>query len=154
MPSDPRKLTKKVRKLKKVIQKATAHSQGDHVCYLLQSRSKPSCSYIGYTNNLNRRIRQHNKEIKRGAKATSSKGPWNVVAWIDGFATRVQALQFEWAWKNAHKAKRFEEYFDEIGAPKKKKLVGARNRLSFARFIVQRFRQVTLTLHLEHALVS
>ena len=51
-------------------------------CYLLNSLN-PRCkgqTYIGFTVDLNRRIKQHNKGKEfGGAKKTSGKGPWLVV---------------------------------------------------------------------------
>ena len=60
-------------------------------------------TYIGATINLNRRIRQHNCEIKGGALATSievKKGEkWNYVCYIENCPTWNAALQCEWKWK-------------------------------------------------------
>ena len=43
-------------------------------------------SYIGFTTNPQRRIRQHNKEIKGGAKATTNKdSEWEFALLINGF---------------------------------------------------------------------
>ena len=38
-------------------------------CYIIYNKNK---SYVGITNNLNKRIRQHNGMIKGGAKYTTS----------------------------------------------------------------------------------
>jgi predicted GIY-YIG superfamily endonuclease len=60
-------------------------------------------TYIGATVDLNRRLRQHNKEIKGGAVATGSKvekgETWIRVAYVEGFPDWQAALQFEWRWK-------------------------------------------------------
>ena len=52
---------------------------------------------------LERRLRQHNKEIKGGAVATGStvaKGEvWTRAAHVAGFPDWPAALQFEWRWK-------------------------------------------------------
>lgn len=71
-------------------------------CYLLTSlcpRFKGH-TYIGYTVNPRRRIRQHNGEIRSGAWRTKRKRPWEMVFCIYGFPTNVAALQFEWAWQH------------------------------------------------------
>ncbi|CAB4312373.1 unnamed protein product [Prunus armeniaca] len=71
-------------------------------CYLLTSRSPryKGHTYIGFTVNPRRRIRQHNGEIGQGAWRTKRKRPWEMVLCIYGFPTNVSALQFEWAWQN------------------------------------------------------
>ena len=58
-------------------------------------------TYVGATPYPVRRLRQHNGEIKGGAKYTLSKGPgWKHICIISGFHTKIQALQFEWAVKH------------------------------------------------------
>ena len=70
--------------------------------YLLVSTS--GNTYVGATVDLNRRLRQHNKEIKGGARATSVKvsqgETWVRAAHVSGFPDWQAALQFEWRWKN------------------------------------------------------
>lgn len=60
-------------------------------------------TYVGATVDLNRRLRQHNKEIKGGAVATGtrvSKGEiWVRACHVSGFPDWSAALQFEWRWK-------------------------------------------------------
>ena len=69
--------------------------------YLLESTR--GTTYVGATVNLNRRLRQHNKELKGGAKLTGravAKGAkWRRVCYATGFPTWQCALQFEWKWK-------------------------------------------------------
>jgi len=69
--------------------------------YLLECTNK--ATYIGATVDLEKRLRQHNKEIAGGAVATSiqvNKGEtWRRVCHVEGFPTWNAALQFEWRWK-------------------------------------------------------
>ena len=64
--------------------------------YLLQSISNPRRTYIGYTVDVKRRLRQHNGEIQGGAKRTSRSRPWKMICYISGFPDSRTALQFEW----------------------------------------------------------
>ncbi|KAL0419218.1 UNVERIFIED_CONTAM: Structure-specific endonuclease subunit SLX1 [Sesamum radiatum] len=76
--------------------------EGFFACYLLTSLSPrfKGQTYIGFTVNPRRRIRQHNGEIGSGAWRTKRKRPWEMVLCIYGFPTNVAALQFEWAWQH------------------------------------------------------
>jgi predicted GIY-YIG superfamily endonuclease len=69
--------------------------------YLLLSSD--NSTYVGATVDLERRLRQHNKEIKGGAYATGSKvlkgETWIRVAHVECFPDWQAALQFEWRWK-------------------------------------------------------
>ena len=60
-------------------------------------------TYVGATVDLDRRLRQHNKEIKGGAHATGAKVAqgevWTRAAHVSGFPDWQAALQFEWRWK-------------------------------------------------------
>lgn len=69
--------------------------------YFLESTN--GSTYIGATMDLDKRIRQHNKEIKGGATATSIKVNngelWSYACYVENFPTWQAALQFEWRWK-------------------------------------------------------
>lgn len=72
--------------------------------YLLYANaSSGQQTYVGATVDLDHRLRQHNKEIKGGARATSvqvERGEtWERVCHVAGFPTWNAALQFEWRWK-------------------------------------------------------
>lgn len=73
--------------------------------YLLVSTS--GATYVGATIDLDHRLRQHNKEIKGGAQATSAKvvrgETWRRHCYVSGFPTWQSALQFEWRWKQIHR---------------------------------------------------
>lgn len=68
--------------------------------YIIKSDNK---SYVGMTNNFFRRIRQHNKEIKGGARYTSKSNNWYPICIIDGFQNMKSACQCEWRLKQSHK---------------------------------------------------
>jgi|SRR6056297_1804234 len=70
--------------------------QREHYVYMLRSSINPNRTYIGYTVDLKRRLRQHNREIKGGAKYTSVAGPYEMVCYVSGFKDYRSALQFEW----------------------------------------------------------
>jgi len=65
-------------------------------CYCLASDT--GRTYVGFTVNLDRRLRQHNCELTGGAKATKGLH-WKRVLSVTGFPTQQAALQFEWKWK-------------------------------------------------------
>lgn len=53
-------------------------------------------TYVGSTTDVARRLRQHNGEIRGGARATSrSKGKWRVVCYLSGFQGRSSACRWE-----------------------------------------------------------
>jgi len=69
--------------------------------YLLEATNKST--YIGATVDLERRLKQHNKELAGGAVATGIKvargETWRRVCYVSGFPDWQSALQFEWRWK-------------------------------------------------------
>lgn len=67
----------------------------NHTCYILQSRRAKKI-YIGYTVDFPHRLRQHNGEIKGGAKKTKKWRPWTAVCVIKGFYECSSALRFEY----------------------------------------------------------
>lgn len=68
-----------------------------HFCYILQS-VEGDRTYNGYTNNLQRRLRQHNREICGGAKSTKGSC-WKYLVCItsvEPWFTKNMALSLEW----------------------------------------------------------
>ncbi|KAI9011701.1 hypothetical protein DFJ74DRAFT_636467 [Hyaloraphidium curvatum] len=79
-----------------------------YAVYLLHSKS-PSFkghAYVGSTPDPQRRLRQHNGEVKGGAWRTGwgkgRKRPWEFALIVHNFPNAYLALQFEWALQNPH----------------------------------------------------
>ena len=74
----------------------------DYYCYLLYTDDMRK-TYVGATTNPDRRLRQHNKEISGGAKATGISVlqglNWQRACYIKGIPEWRSALQIEWRWK-------------------------------------------------------
>lgn len=67
-----------------------------HSCYILSNTTGKT--YNGYTVNFERRLRQHNGEIKGGARYTTGKGPWEYILKIESESfTKNIALSLEWS---------------------------------------------------------
>ena len=79
----------------------------EYICYILKC---DNWTYNGCTNNFTRRIRQHNGEIKGGAKCTSKRGPWSAYCIITGFQDNIEALQTEWRIKRIEGRRRARKY--------------------------------------------
>lgn len=72
-----------------------------YCCYLIFDTISQR-TYIGISNDFNKRLRQHNGEIKGGARYTTKyKGDWRPAIVVEGFASKSDALKFEWAAKRA-----------------------------------------------------
>ena len=69
-----------------------------YLVYLLKS---DNLTYIGMTNDFFKRWRQHNGEIKGGAKYTTRRGKnWYPICIIDGFPDKKSECQCEWRFKH------------------------------------------------------
>jgi structure-specific endonuclease subunit SLX1 len=86
---------------------ADSCSQKSFFVYLLCTLDE-KYTYIGATVNVNHRLRQHNGEIKGGAKYTTSKGlhQWKRLLYVSGFPSWKDALRFEWRWKQLGRRRR------------------------------------------------
>ena len=74
-----------------------------YVYLLYSSATSGQQTYVGATVDLDHRLRQHNKLLAGGARATSiqvERGEtWKRVCHVEGFPTWQAALQFEWRFK-------------------------------------------------------
>ena len=68
----------------------------NYVVYILKS---DNLSYIGMTNNFERRWKQHMGILRGGAKYTGKSNNWTPLCIIDGFKTKQEAMQCEWRLK-------------------------------------------------------
>ncbi len=67
-------------------------------CYIIENKGY---TYVGVSNNVKKRLRAHNGEIKGGAKYTTSKGSGlKQICVIKGIHTKIESMQFEWALKH------------------------------------------------------
>ena len=107
-----------------------------HHCYILVNPNDKT--YNGYTCNLPRRIRQHNCEIKGGARCTSGKGPWDylvIIASSSEAFTMQRALSLEWHIKYpTNKRPRPKQYNGALGRLASLDLVLANPKFSDIRF--------------------
>jgi predicted GIY-YIG superfamily endonuclease len=74
-------------------------------CYILRNRHPryAHLTYNGSTNDLRRRLRQHNEEISGGAKYTHGRGGgWEYYAIVTGFPDHKNALSCEWRIKHTN----------------------------------------------------
>ena len=111
-------------------------------CYLLRSLDPehPLKTYVGYTTDPIRRLRQHNGELKHGgAKRTARNGrPWQYAAIVDGFQDKVSAMKFEWAWQHTHRSKVFREAVgDDALAKRMKRRRGVKARFDELRVLLE-----------------
>ncbi len=107
-------------------------------CYFLECSDKNT--YIGATVDVDRRLRQHNSEIKGGARRTTARSAsglkWHRILYVSGFASSQEALQFEWRWK----------YFSRKSSaksPMERRIEALAHTLKFKQF------GPALTLHVE-----
>lgn len=120
-------------------------------CYLLRSLDPlhPHLSYIGYTTNPHRRLRQHNGLLKNGgALRTRRKGrPWEFAAIVGGFPTSKQALQFEWHWQHPAKSKLIRLELGDVEASKLGRQRGKMKTLALLLLKCKPFSDLPLVLY-------
>lgn len=99
------------------------HPQQLQYCYILYNKDN-QCTYNGYTTNLTRRLRQHNKELAGGARATTRLctpgfSGWEYLAYVtsdDPKFDKKKALSLEWHIKYpTNKRPRPKEFTGAVG---------------------------------------
>ncbi|KAL6977297.1 hypothetical protein U1Q18_026094 [Sarracenia purpurea var. burkii] len=83
--------------------------------YLILSTNTPIKTYVGVTTNFSRRLKQHNGELKGGAKASRAGRPWICACIIQGFMDRSEACEFESKWKNFSRKLPRKKKSDDMG---------------------------------------
>jgi len=84
---------------KKGVPKRRANANEETFVYILQSTVEARKSYVGVTNSLPRRLRQHNGQLAGGARFTRTARPWRFHA-IFATGNRHDALSIEWKIKH------------------------------------------------------
>lgn len=77
-------------------------------CYELRRVAPATARYKGCTVDLVRRLRQHNGSLAGGARSTRGRS-WRLACAVLGFATRSDALSYEWHWKRPQRFARWLE---------------------------------------------
>ncbi len=75
-------------------------ARNDIVVYLLRCETG-NRTYVGYTTDLAKRLRQHAGELAGGARSTRGYR-WSLVGYIEGFQYKGHAMSVEWHAKRAH----------------------------------------------------
>lgn len=96
-------------------------------CYLLYTDEQQT--YVGATIDPDRRLRQHNKEISGGARATGMRVEqgliWKRACYISNIPEWRSALQIEWRWKQLGRTQ-----FKNIKNPIERRLYSLKKLLS------------------------
>jgi structure-specific endonuclease subunit SLX1 len=118
-------------------------------CYLVGSRNPAmkGRSYVGFTVNPARRIRQHNGVLASGARYTRRLRPCEMILVVHGFPSKVQALQFEWAWQKPRLSRAVRETAARLGVSDRSSSLPNKVRLVCAMLHVSPWRHLPLTVH-------
>jgi structure-specific endonuclease subunit SLX1 len=121
-----------------------------HACYLLRSLREEAGArgrtYIGFTVNPRRRLRQHNGELEGGAYKTRKLRPVEMLVVVHGFPSKRRALQFEWAWQHPTQATKAR---DATRGLRRKDMAAAAGKLRvmYEMLWLDEWRETPLTVH-------
>ncbi len=79
-------------------------------CHVYIVKCKDGIFYTGITNNLERRLKQHNGELRGGAKYTEYRRPVELV-YAKKYPTRSKAAKREWVIKHKYTRQQKSELF-------------------------------------------
>eukprot|EP00227_Mantoniella_beaufortii_P004666 CAMPEP_0197607596 /NCGR_PEP_ID=MMETSP1326-20131121/47417_1 /TAXON_ID=1155430 /ORGANISM="Genus nov. species nov., Strain RCC2288" /LENGTH=185 /DNA_ID=CAMNT_0043175671 /DNA_START=85 /DNA_END=639 /DNA_ORIENTATION=- len=118
-------------------------------CYLVGSLNPAmkGRSYVGFTVNPARRLQQHNGALAAGAKATKRLRPCQMILIVHGFPSKVQALQFEWAWQKPRLSRAVREVATTLGLSDKSSSLPNKIRLVMAMLHLSPWCHLPLTVH-------
>ena len=128
-------------------------------CYLVVSHNPEmrGRTYVGFTVNPPRRIAQHNGALASGARYTKRLRPCEMAVVIYGFPSKVQALQFEWAWQKPRLSKAVRDIAARLKLTDKSSSLVNKLRIALEMLHVSPWRHLPLTVHFtrpEHAAVA
>jgi predicted GIY-YIG superfamily endonuclease len=88
-----------------IISEPTQMNEKEWIVYCLATCYEPIATYVGATVDRDRRLKQHNAGREAGgAKRTAARpGEWYRLCFVSGFASKHEALSFEWHWKHFSK---------------------------------------------------
>jgi len=110
----------------------TKESKSVNYCYIVRIKGKDR-TYVGYTVEPKRRIRQHNGIIKGGAKATSISNQWDFLAILTSSSplfTKNVALSVEWHLKHPDSKRKTSPLYRGVQG-KLRSIIEVLNRYSF-----------------------
>jgi structure-specific endonuclease subunit SLX1 len=97
--------------------------------YVYMLYTEEGQTYVGATKDVEKRLRQHNKELSGGARATGIRVAqgltWKRACYISGIPEWRSALQIEWRWKQLGRTQ-----FQGIKNPIQKRLCALKRLLS------------------------
>lgn len=107
-------------------------------CYLLTSNNPkyPGKTYIGVTVDPTRRLDEHNRVRKGGAKRTAAARPWEYKLLVTGFPEYNAALRFEYAWQHFDTYRAVRKAIGDKAARRMKRDRGVKGQLAMLKALL------------------